>query len=60
MTRSPALRAHGAELLGEVAQYEDIFLLCYVRAPRASSSPWPNRSADASLCGTADEPLIGA
>ena len=27
------LRAHGAELLGEVAQYEDIYLLCYVRGP---------------------------
>ena len=27
------LRAHGAELLGEVAQYEDIFLLCYLRGP---------------------------
>ena len=25
------LRAHGAELLGEVAQYENIFLLCYLR-----------------------------
>jgi catechol 2,3-dioxygenase-like lactoylglutathione lyase family enzyme len=27
------LRAHGAELLGEVAQYEDRYLLCYVRGP---------------------------
>jgi catechol 2,3-dioxygenase-like lactoylglutathione lyase family enzyme len=27
------LRAHGAELLGEVAQYENIFLLCYLRGP---------------------------
>ena len=27
------LRAHGAELLGEVAQYEGIFLLCYLRGP---------------------------
>jgi catechol 2,3-dioxygenase-like lactoylglutathione lyase family enzyme len=25
------LRAHGAELVGEVAQYEDIYRLCYVR-----------------------------
>jgi predicted enzyme related to lactoylglutathione lyase len=25
------LRAHGAELLGEVAQYENIYRLCYVR-----------------------------
>jgi len=27
------LRAHGAELIGEVAQYESIFLLCYLRGP---------------------------
>ncbi len=27
------LRAHGAELVGEVEQYENIFRLCYVRGP---------------------------
>ena len=27
------LRSHGAELVGEVAQYEDLYLLCYVRGP---------------------------
>ncbi|MGH9093027.1 MAG: VOC family protein [Acidimicrobiales bacterium] len=27
------LQAHGAELLGEVAQYEDIYRLCYLRGP---------------------------
>ena len=27
------LRAHGAELLGEVAQYESMFLLCCLRGP---------------------------
>jgi catechol 2,3-dioxygenase-like lactoylglutathione lyase family enzyme len=27
------LRAHGAELIGEVAQYEDTYRLCYVRGP---------------------------
>jgi catechol 2,3-dioxygenase-like lactoylglutathione lyase family enzyme len=27
------LRAHGAELLGEVAQYETIYRLCYLRGP---------------------------
>jgi predicted enzyme related to lactoylglutathione lyase len=27
------LRAHGAELIGEVVQYEDIYRLCYVRGP---------------------------
>ena len=27
------LRAHGAELVGELVQYEDQYLLCYVRGP---------------------------
>jgi predicted enzyme related to lactoylglutathione lyase len=27
------LRPHGAQVLGEVARYEDIFLLCYLRGP---------------------------
>jgi len=27
------LRAHGAELLGELAQYQDSYRLCYVRGP---------------------------
>ena len=27
------LRAHGAELLGEVVQYEDLVKLCYIRGP---------------------------
>src|SRR5215831_7072272 len=28
------LRAHGAELIGEVAQYEDVYRLCYIPRPR--------------------------
>jgi catechol 2,3-dioxygenase-like lactoylglutathione lyase family enzyme len=27
------LRRHGAELLGEVANYEDVYRLCYLRGP---------------------------
>ncbi|MET8373575.1 VOC family protein [Micromonospora profundi] len=27
------LRTHGAELVGEVAQYEESYRLCYVRGP---------------------------
>jgi catechol 2,3-dioxygenase-like lactoylglutathione lyase family enzyme len=27
------LRTHGAELVGEVEQYEDLYRLCYVRGP---------------------------
>jgi predicted enzyme related to lactoylglutathione lyase len=27
------LRTHGAELVGELAQYEDSYRLCFVRGP---------------------------
>ena len=27
------LRNHGAELVGEIAQYEDLYRLCFVRSP---------------------------
>jgi catechol 2,3-dioxygenase-like lactoylglutathione lyase family enzyme len=27
------LRDHGAELVGEIARYEDVYRLCYVRGP---------------------------
>jgi catechol 2,3-dioxygenase-like lactoylglutathione lyase family enzyme len=27
------MRAHGAELVGEVAQYENLYRLCYMRGP---------------------------
>jgi predicted enzyme related to lactoylglutathione lyase len=27
------LRTHGAELVGEVAQYEDKYRLCFIRGP---------------------------
>jgi catechol 2,3-dioxygenase-like lactoylglutathione lyase family enzyme len=27
------LRSHGGELLGEIAQYEDIYRLCFLRGP---------------------------
>lgn len=27
------LRKHGAELIGEVTQYEDVYRLCYLRGP---------------------------
>ena len=38
------LRTHGAELVGELAQYEDSYRLCYVRGRRGSSSRWPSSS----------------
>jgi catechol 2,3-dioxygenase-like lactoylglutathione lyase family enzyme len=27
------LEQHGGELIGEIAQYEDVYLLCYLRGP---------------------------
>jgi predicted enzyme related to lactoylglutathione lyase len=27
------LRPHGAELVGDVVQYEDFYRLCYIRGP---------------------------
>jgi predicted enzyme related to lactoylglutathione lyase len=27
------LRSHGAELVGELVQYEDMYRLCYIRGP---------------------------
>jgi hypothetical protein len=27
------LEKHGGEIVGEVAQYEDMYLLCYLRGP---------------------------
>ena len=27
------LQGHGAELVGEVAQYKDLYRLCYLRGP---------------------------
>jgi len=27
------LRSHGAELVGEIVQYEDIYRLCFLRGP---------------------------
>ena len=35
------LRTRGAELVGDVVQYEDAYRLCYIRGPKASSLDWP-------------------
>src|SRR5919202_1225981 len=31
----PRLRSHGAELVGEIAQYEDVYRLCFLRGPES-------------------------
>jgi hypothetical protein len=31
--QSVRLRSHGAELVGEIAQYEEIYRLCFLRGP---------------------------
>jgi hypothetical protein len=51
------LRAHGAELFGEAAGYESIFLLCHLRGPASiivalaelGGRPLPGRSAASCL-----------
>jgi catechol 2,3-dioxygenase-like lactoylglutathione lyase family enzyme len=40
------LRERGAQLVGEVVQYKDVYRLCYARGPRAFSSGSPSKSAD--------------
>jgi len=50
------LRAHGAELVGEVAQYQDSYRLCSSAAPRGSSSRWPSSSANGPSRPTCDQP----
>ena len=49
-------RARGAELVGEVAQYQDSYRLCYVRGPGGSSSRWPSSSANCPSRPTCDQP----
>jgi len=50
------LGPHGAEFVGEVARYEDSYLLCYVRGRPASSSPSPSNSAEPPRPRGASEP----
>ena len=40
------LREHGAQLVGEVVQYEDAYRLCYIRGPEGFSSGSPKNSAE--------------
>ena len=47
------LRAHGAELVGEVTQYEDLYRLCTSVARRASLSHLPSSSVKACLVASA-------
>ena len=42
------LQARGAEFVGTVEQYENVYRLCYIRGPAGSSSSWRRRSADRS------------
>ena len=40
------LRKRGAELVGEVVQYEEAYRLCYIRGPKDFSSGSPKNSAE--------------
>ena len=43
--RVARLRRHGGELVGEIARYEDVCRIAFVRGPNCSSSGWPRSSA---------------
>lgn len=43
------LRAHGAELVGEVAQYEEMYRLCFIRGPEPTLSLASPRSSDKAI-----------
>jgi hypothetical protein len=40
------LSSHGAQLVDEVVEYEDVYRLCYVRGPEGILIDWPRKSAD--------------
>jgi catechol 2,3-dioxygenase-like lactoylglutathione lyase family enzyme len=44
------LRKRGAQLVGEVVQYEDVYRLCYIRGPKDFSSGSPKNSAEPATC----------
>ena len=54
------LRTHGAELVGELVQYQDSYRLCYVRGPRGSWSRWPSSSVNGPSRPTCDPPVRSA
>jgi predicted enzyme related to lactoylglutathione lyase len=39
------LREHGAQIVDEVVQYENVYRLCCIRGPKGSSLDWPSKSA---------------
>jgi catechol 2,3-dioxygenase-like lactoylglutathione lyase family enzyme len=53
------LEAHGAEVVGELMQYENSYRLCYLRGPRAFSWRWPSRSADYASNGHSQKSRVG-
>ena len=53
------LRAHGAELVGEVAQYEDRYRLCYIRGPEGIIVALPSSSDKAFPHGQVELDLPG-
>jgi hypothetical protein len=50
------LRVHGAELVGELEQYEDIYRLCHVRGPTRIIIELAEQIRDRSVNGPAPEP----
>jgi catechol 2,3-dioxygenase-like lactoylglutathione lyase family enzyme len=54
------LRAHGAELVGEVVQYENIYRLCYVRGPEGIIVALAERLRSTTCTGARDPSAPGA
>jgi hypothetical protein len=51
------LRVHGAELVGELVQYDSSYRLCYVPGTEAPSSRSPRRTADNQLSARTGQPV---
>ena len=46
------LRSHGAELVGEIAQYEDIYRLCFLRGPEGIIIGLAEQLSCSARCGS--------
>jgi catechol 2,3-dioxygenase-like lactoylglutathione lyase family enzyme len=54
------LRAHGAELMGEVVEYEDMYRLCYIRGPEGiiiALAEQPGNKSATDVLGNLDEEI---
>lgn len=50
------LKARGAELIGEVVQYEDMYLLCYIHGPEGIIVALAEQLGDKSITDVLGKP----